>query len=413
MVEQAHNTQVVEQAHNTQVVEQAHNTQVVEQAHNTQVTQQAHNTQMTQQVHNTQVVEQAHNTQVVEQAHNTQVVEQAHNTQVTQQAHNTQVTQQAHNTQVVEQAHNTQMTQQVHNTQVAEQAHNTQAAEQTEVSAVRHSSLQKDKSCGRLHSRKKDLCPAFRKTCPACSKPNHFAKVCKTTGRRTSGRINVVDIEDPETVFDIEALTQTSQRHETHCTVYINTQDVKLQIDTGAKCSVMPVEIYNRVKAHERINRHNAVNLIAYGGDRFSTLGSVNFRCKIGSTTELITFQVIDRQANPILGLNDALRLRLIQLDKTVYEVGCENDDGFSKRMITEHGDLFDEQFGSLPAMYVMRVYPSVPPVVKPARKTPLAMERKVKEELDNMAKKALSLVKLNPQNGYHRWSPPERKTEM
>ena len=175
-----------------------------------------------------------------------------------------------------------------HTTQVTQQAHNTQVAEQAEVRVVRHSSLQKDKSCiycGRVHPRKKELCPAFGKICSACSKPNHFAKVCKTTSRKTSGRINVVDIEDPETSFEIEALTQTSQRHEIHCTAYINTHDVKLKLDTGAKCSVMPVEIHNRVKAHERINRHNAVNLTAYGGDRFSTLGTVNFRCKIGSTT--------------------------------------------------------------------------------------------------------------------------------
>ena len=65
--------------------------------------------------------------------------------------------------------------------------------------------------------------------------------------------------------------------------------DVILKIDTGAKCSVMPIEIYNRMKAHERINRYNAVTILAYGGDRFCTLSTVNFR-KIGNTTELITF---------------------------------------------------------------------------------------------------------------------------
>ena len=157
-----------------------------------------------------------------------------------------------------------------HTAQVTQPAHNTQVAEQAEVRVVRHSSLQKVKSCiycGRLHPRKKELCPAFGKICSACSKPNHFAKVCKTTSRKTSGRINVVDIEDPETSFETEALTQTSQHHEIHCTAYINTHNVKLKIDTGAKCSVMPVELYNRVKAHERINRHNTVNLIAYGGN--------------------------------------------------------------------------------------------------------------------------------------------------
>ena len=78
------------------------------------------------------------------------------------------------------------------------------------------------------------------------------------------------------------------------------------------------------MKAHERITRYNAVNPIAYGGDRFFRLGTVNFRCKIGNTTELIPFKVIDRQANPILGLNEAVRLRLIEQNKTVYVIGSE-----------------------------------------------------------------------------------------
>ena len=123
----------------------------------------------------------------------------------------------------------------------------------------------------------------------------------------------------------------------------------------------------------------------------------MNFRCKIGSATELITFQVIDRQANPILGLNDALRLRLVELDKAVYKIGCENNDDFSKQITTEYADLFDEQLGTLPATYIMRVDPTVSPVVKPARKIPQTMEKKVKEELDNMVKKGVIIRETEP----------------
>ena len=35
------------------------------------------------------------------------------------------------------------------------------------------------------------------------------------------------------------------------------------------------------------------------------TLGTADIQCKIGDTTRLFTFQVLDRQATPILGLND------------------------------------------------------------------------------------------------------------
>src|SRR5271163_1851128 len=38
--------------------------------------------------------------------------------------------------------------------------------------------LRKCKFCGRDHEFKKELCPAFRKFCKRCNKPNHFAKMC-------------------------------------------------------------------------------------------------------------------------------------------------------------------------------------------------------------------------------------------
>ena len=65
----------------------------------------------------------------------------------------------------------------------------------------------------------------------------------------------------------------------------------------------------------ETINNAKAVNLVAYGGERFSTLGTADLQCKIGDTTPLLTFQVTDRLTTPILGLNSALQLNLVKLD--------------------------------------------------------------------------------------------------
>ena len=86
----------------------------------------------------------------------------------------------------------------------------------------------------------------------------------------------------------------------------------------------------------------------AYGGERFLTLGTADLQCKIGDTTCLLTFQVLDRQATLILGLNDALQLNLVKLDKAVYEVDADAEDAFRQQVITEYADLFDEQSGIL-----------------------------------------------------------------
>ena len=255
--------------------------------------------------------------------------------------------------------------------------------------------------CGRRHPPNKDQCPAFGKQCSTCRKMNHFAKVCKSTPKnrnRTVEAVNEATSEDgARELVTLDALTQPRHRNEIHCTATINGRDLKLKVDTGARCNVLPIEAYRKVKKREAIDKSRAVNLVAYGGDRFSTLGTVDLRCKIGDHSELITFQVIDREATPILGLNDALRLQLIQLDKSVYEVKAEDEDVFRTQVITEYADLFDEKLGTLPANYHMRIDLSVPPVVKPARKVPQAMEQKVKEELADMVKKGVIVRETEP----------------
>ena len=170
-----------------------------------------------------------------------------------------------------------------------------------------------------------------------------------------------------------------------------------MKIDTGAKCNVLPLDLFKKVQKRETINKAKAVNLVAYGGERFSALGTVDLQCKIGDTTRLLTFQVLDRQATPILGLNDALQLNLVKLDKAVYEVDADAEDAFRQQVVTEYADLFDDQLGNLAAKYTMRVDKSVTPVVKPARKIPQAMEKKVKEELGNMVKKGVIVRETEP----------------
>ena len=39
------------------------------------------------------------------------------------------------------------------------------------------------KYCGKKHERKRDKCPAYKKTCSSCGKPNHFAAKCSKNSR--------------------------------------------------------------------------------------------------------------------------------------------------------------------------------------------------------------------------------------
>ena len=193
------------------------------------------------------------------------------------------------------------------------------------------------------------------------------------------------------------AITQLRSNNEIHCTATVNARNIKLKVDTGAKCNVLPLDIYEQVRKAETINKRAAVHLVAYGGDRFATLGTTILRCQIGRRSEIIMFQVIDRKASPILGLNDALRLGLIHLDKVVYEVKTEDEDDFHKQTVKAYSDLFDDELGTLPMNYRMRIDTSINPIVKPARKIPQAMEKKVTDELENMVEKGVIVKETEP----------------
>ena len=93
------------------------------------------------------------------------------------------------------------------------------------------------------------------------------------------------------------------------------------------------------------------------------------------------------------------MQLNLVELDRSVYEVAADAEDAFRQQIVTEYADLFDDQLGNLTARYTMRVDKSITPVVKPARKIPQAMEKKVKEELSNMVRKGVIVRETEPRD--------------
>lgn len=114
------------------------------------------------------------------------------------------------------------------------------------------------KFCGNTHERDKNKCPAFGKRCKKCGKENHFAVRCKTKQDKDKGkRVHHVTEQDGEEYEDImsittaEILTMTSKEISDDKTknsqlfagMLIGKELVKFQIDCGASCNVIPVNL--------------------------------------------------------------------------------------------------------------------------------------------------------------------------
>ena len=213
------------------------------------------------------------------------------------------------------------------------------------------------------------------------------------TTRRDGNRRRPVDEVLPqfptgqaEDLFIIDAITsKPGNKREICCTMGINGQEVEIKIDTGAKCNVITLDLFKRIRRNENIDQTKAVQLVAYGGDTLSTLGTAYFEVHMKSMSRNLEFHVVDKPVTPLLGLSDALSLNLIQLHSEVHEV--DSTDAFRAAVFDEYKGKFQGDLGNLPVVYKMRLDPNATPVVRPPRRIPLAMEDSVKAELDRMVR--------------------------
>ena len=235
------------------------------------------------------------------------------------------------------------------------------------------------KNCGGDHNRSKQACPASGKQCHGCGKLNHFKRVCysarpritsqKNYGRQTGtfkkkpqNQVNQVapeyssDEKEKEDLFFIETVEEPNEKFskkEIYCTVSIHSHEAELKIDTGAKCNVMTLNLFKRVRCDENIDKSKSVKLVAYGGNTFFTLGTVELNCQINSIQYKLEFHIVNKPVTSLLGLKDSLKMKLMKLNKEVHEV--KTSSNFQDQVLSKNKDLFDENLGELPVVYTMK----------------------------------------------------------
>ena len=79
-----------------------------------------------------------------------------------------------------------------------------------------------------------------------------------------------------------------------------------VKLDTGGQINCISKNMLNSVTKHQTIDNSVTINLVAYGGEKLSTMGTT-VKTNYGD----IIFHVINKDVKTILGLSDILRLDL------------------------------------------------------------------------------------------------------
>ena len=113
--------------------------------------------------------------------------------------------------------------------------------------------------------------------------------------------------------------------------------------------------------------------MTSYCGQQLQVIGKTQLKCKTSKNECVLEFQVIDTQAKPILGLNGCELLNLVQ-----------RVDLIKDEVLASFTDVF-EGLGTMKREYRIKIDPTVPPVVHPSRKVPVALRNSLLKELQRM----------------------------
>ena len=234
------------------------------------------------------------------------------------------------------------------------------------------------KYCGRIHMTKKELCPAWGKTCTSCKRDNHFAVKCTEKRFR---RVHLVDeVEEGSDEEWINAV-HTKGSTQLKCRMLVEGKEVIFQVDTGATLNLLPVKDVDNFNAAiapttRTLQMWNNSTEIPLGVSRISLRNPKN------NKKYCVEFVIVKENRTPLIGYKAAEQMGLI----------CVNDHNIDRiaavkpvSIVDSYSDVFDKDLGSLPGIVRLKTKDDIQPVVMPDRRTPISIRPKLKEELDRL----------------------------
>ena len=264
---------------------------------------------------------------------------------------------------------------------------------------------------GQMH-RNRDLCPAKGKTCYKCKKINHFARMCRSsrvdyieeesTDKEEEqvtdlfiGTVSKAPTENPVMVGSVanlcaETVTKASKTKDISIPdeVFVKMNLVSVQknmefkLDTGAQVNVIPSQLADMVKNFPKLQPVRS-HLYGYSGKPLDVKGQCKIECRYKKQCHKLVFYLVNTDASPVLSLRSCIEMNLIKLVlSTEIKPGNVGQGMTKEQVLDDYKDVFTG-IGLFPGEYRIAVNPDVKPVVHAARKVPIALQKRLKEEIN------------------------------
>ena len=244
----------------------------------------------------------------------------------------------------------------------------------------------KCKFCGKMHPRKKELCPAWGKRCSKCNAMNHFAVCCSTKSRIHGVDASDSDYEYALSVHDDQVNSVSTGPIYAEMTVK-NGKRIKFQVDSGATVNVIPVKLVDtRVKLE-----HSDTRLTMYNKSKIQPVGKCTLILHNSATSQKyhVEFQVVEQDLQPLISRETAERMQLITVNydnfKQLHSVTQKSSD-----VLENYGMVFNGNLGRLPGTVNVKISEYSKGVQCPSRRVPVSVKPKLKEELDKLVKQGV-----------------------
>jgi hypothetical protein len=159
----------------------------------------------------------------------------------------------------------------------------------------------------------------------------------------------------------------------------IHGRRLRMKIDSGATCSIMPLKYFKKLGLSEEILKPTRGKLLTYAKGEIFPLGKFSLPMQMRGRTIRAKFLLIEEAAQPLLGFPEGVELGLFRIDveSLLRDLAFEGDYEWELDEITELPPCKFE--------VSLRIEPNTRPVILPPRRLPIQIRDKVKEELDRM----------------------------